>query len=311
MQPDIRQFVALFRAGAFHAAHDVLEPRWTRTRSHTLHGLIQLAVGWHHFRRNNLHGARVLWTKALAHLERAESEPDEGVDLDEARAHLRWALDSLPPGRRLERPVPGFPAPPLLTPSQRKLMNGQTALVLHELEELKRTRDNVWNVTWDTGQFLRILALSMKATRILEIGMSNGFSTVWWASAVQANGGTVTTLEIDPNKVREARENFQRAGVADVVNIVEGDAREIIPTLDGSWDIVFVDAWKGEDAMAYFRLAAPQVRVGGVMVADNVASHPEDMAGYVNLVRNAPGWESVLLPVGQGQEVSIKVHPAE
>ena len=115
MQEDVSTFVRLFHAGQFHAAHDVLEPRWTRTRSHTLHGLIQLAVGWHHLSNGNLHGARVLWAKALAHLEQTGGEPDEGVPLAPVRAHLAHALSVLPAGRRLHgRPLSLIP--PTLTP---------------------------------------------------------------------------------------------------------------------------------------------------------------------------------------------------
>lgn len=113
---DIDQYIRLFHDGAYHAAHDALEPRWTRARSHTLHGLIQLAVGWHHLSRGNLHGARTLWTKALGHLEAAiiADEPDEGVDRTALCAHLRHALDNLPPGRRLEGDTPEAIRPPTI-----------------------------------------------------------------------------------------------------------------------------------------------------------------------------------------------------
>lgn len=99
MKPDISAYLHLFDKGDFHAAHDTLEPRWIETRSHTLQGLIQLAVGWHHWRRGNVHGARVLWTKSLGHLEQAADEPPEGLDLDAIRQHLRHNVEVLSDGR--------------------------------------------------------------------------------------------------------------------------------------------------------------------------------------------------------------------
>jgi predicted metal-dependent hydrolase len=117
---DLVRFRELFEAGDYHGAHDALEPRWIRTRSHTLHGLIQLAVGWHHLSRGNLHGARVLWTKALAHLEAAWREgaedgaEDEGVDRTALIAYLRHALEILPSGRRLEGKLPEAIQPPAI-----------------------------------------------------------------------------------------------------------------------------------------------------------------------------------------------------
>jgi hypothetical protein len=90
-------FLNLFQAGEYHAAHDALEPRWRLTRSHTMQGLIQLAVGCYHASRGNLYGARVLWARALAHLESADPADDEGLCLPPIRAWLATAPQALPP----------------------------------------------------------------------------------------------------------------------------------------------------------------------------------------------------------------------
>jgi predicted O-methyltransferase YrrM len=310
MQADIQVYIQHFRRGQYFEAHEALEDRWRATRSPVLQALIQIAAGCHHLRHENLHGARALWTKAGNYLDESGGWPDEGIALPPLRECLRDALAKLPPGRRLDDSLTTQPhaadQPAPAPPFERNTMNGQVSLVLQELEALKDHRDNLWNVSWDTGQFLRILALSMKAKNILEIGMSNGFSTLWWASAARANGGTVTTCEMDPAKITEASASFERAGLSDVIRIVAGDAHETLPALEGPWDIVFLDAWKGQDPVDYFHIIAPRVRVGGVVVADNATSHVEEMRPYLETVRHAEGWESVLLPIGSGEEVSLK-----
>src|SRR5215467_6655595 len=121
------------------------------------------------------------------------------------------------------------------------------------LEELARFgRDNdareterprrMLNITPDTGRLLWILIRAVQATRILEVGTSNAYSTLWLADAARGTGGRVITLEQDPNKVRMARENLNRARYSECVQIVEGAAADGIRGLPGPFDFVFLDA---------------------------------------------------------------------
>jgi predicted O-methyltransferase YrrM len=114
------------------------------------------------------------------------------------------------------------------------------------------------NITPDTGRFLWILVRAARATRILEVGTSNGYSTIWLADAARATGGRVVTLEHDPNKVRQARENLQRAGVAGWVDVREGPAADTLSGLPGPFDLAFLDADRAS-YRTYLELVVPKL----------------------------------------------------
>lgn len=162
------------------------------------------------------------------------------------------------------------------------------------------------NITPDVGLFLNIIVKSIKAKNILEIGTSNGYSTIWLGLAAKDNLGKVTTLEVDSRKVKLANENLSRANLTDIVSIIPGDAKETIKNFDQEFDFVFIDAEK-EDYIKYFDLVFPFVKVGGVIVADNVISHAEILNEYVEHVRANPNTQSVLIPVGRGEEMTLKI----
>jgi caffeoyl-CoA O-methyltransferase len=177
--------------------------------------------------------------------------------------------------------------------------------VLAELEALKETRDDLWNVSWDAGKFLRILVLSTGAKNVLEIGMSNGFSTLWLADAARANGGSVTSLEVEPYKVEMATATFEKAGLSENITVHLGDGKETLASLQGPYDFVFLDAWKG-DYITYLRTVTPLLKQGGLIAADNAVSHAEDMVDYLAAVRDESHYDSVLVPLGNGLELSRK-----
>jgi predicted O-methyltransferase YrrM len=177
---------------------------------------------------------------------------------------------------------------------------------LRAAEEFGRSHEGMYNIPPETGQFLRSLVISTKARRVLEVGMSDGYSTLWLASALEEIGGGVISLEQADEKVRLARENFRRAGLEGVVKIEHADAREAVQHLDGPFDLVFIDAWK-QDYPYYFQQAYPKVVPGGLILADNAISHQEELAPYLQAVRNHPGCESVLVPIGSGVEMTLKV----
>jgi predicted O-methyltransferase YrrM len=162
------------------------------------------------------------------------------------------------------------------------------------------------NVTADTGRLLWILVRAARATRILEIGTSNAFSTIWLADAARETGGRVTTLELLPEKIALARENLSRAGLAERVDIREGRAADTLPALSGPFDLVFLDANRPE-YLQYLELVVPKVVPGGLLVADNVVSHAAELGDYLARVKSDPRLFSVTIPIGNGEEVSLKL----
>jgi predicted O-methyltransferase YrrM len=162
------------------------------------------------------------------------------------------------------------------------------------------------NITPDVGLFLNILVKSTKATSVLEIGTSNGYSTIWLGLATHENNGQLITLEVDPKKVKMAKGNLEKSGLVNTVKLIEGDAKETLSILDKKFDFVFLDAEK-EDYLEFFHLIFPKLKVGGVIVADNVISHAEDLKDYINFVRANPDTQSVLVPIGRGEELTLKI----
>jgi predicted O-methyltransferase YrrM len=174
----------------------------------------------------------------------------------------------------------------------------------NDARETERPR-RMLNITPDTGRLLWILIRSARAARVLEVGTSNGYSTIWLADAARAAGGGVVTLEANPAKVALARRNFEAAGVSDVVQIVEGPAADTLRGLPGPFDVIFLDADRPSYA-TYLELAVPKLAPGGLLVADNVVSHAGELADYLARVKSHPALYSVTVPVGNGEEIAWK-----
>jgi predicted O-methyltransferase YrrM len=149
--------------------------------------------------------------------------------------------------------------------------------VMSEMEAVAN-RDSVPIVHWETGRFLAALCRTLDPV-VLEVGTAIGYSTLHMAE--QLERGRVVTLERDPDRAAQARSYLERAGVADRVELVEGDALATIEGLDGPFDLLFVDASKGEYAR-YIELAEPKLAERGLLVVDNLL-----MDGEVALPRDA------------------------
>jgi predicted O-methyltransferase YrrM len=169
----------------------------------------------------------------------------------------------------------------------------------------KRAR-RMLNITPDTGRLLWILVRLARATRILEVGTSNAFSTIWLAHAARETGGRVTTLEVNPDKIALARRNLAEAGVADRVDIREGPAADTLAALPGPFDLAFLDADRPSYA-TYLELVVPKLTVPGLLVADNVTSHPAELEDYLARVKADPRLFSVTVPIGNGEELSLRL----
>lgn len=160
------------------------------------------------------------------------------------------------------------------------------------------------NITRDTGRLLWILVRAMGATRILEIGTSNAFSTIWLADAARSTGGRVTTLELNPEKIALARTNLATAGLEGSVEIIEGRAVDALSSLPGPFDVVFLDADR-PSYLAYLELVVPKLRAGGMLIADNATSH--ELQDYLDGVKSHPQLFAVTVPIGNGEEIALKV----
>jgi len=220
------------------------------------------------------------------------------------------------------------------------LLNTKISKVLSRLEEQsKRERSGevivprsemMLAITLDTGTFFNIALKAMRAKRILEIGTSCGYSTLWFAEALMQisemsntrQENTIITIEMDHSKIERANKNFDEAGVKDLIELKEGQADDILSEISKNYhnenylkngnrlfDFVFFDADK-ENLRYYFDLVLPMLRVGGIIATDNIL-YPEEyrpmMIDYTNYIKNKPNIESVMVPIGNGEELTIKL----
>ncbi len=155
-----------------------------------------------------------------------------------------------------------------------------------------------------TGRFLFSLVAPQTGCEVLELGGSRGYSTIWFAAGVRHLGGRVLSIEHDPLKIEAWHRNVEEAGLEDTAQLLEGDALAALPGIDDVFDVVFVDAEK-EDYEELFRLARDKVEPGGLVVADNVLSHPDPLALYSAARQADPTLESVTVPLDRGLELSV------
>ena len=163
------------------------------------------------------------------------------------------------------------------------------------------------------GRLLYILARSRACRLLVEFGCSLGVSTIYLAAAARDGGGRVITTEQDAGKVRRARENLAAAGLAEHVEVREGDARETLRTLaapdakqDAKIDLLFLDGWK-DLYLPLLQQLEPALRPGALVVADDLALFPQVLMPYLAHVRDpARGYTSIEIPIGDAMEVSVR-----
>jgi predicted O-methyltransferase YrrM len=186
--------------------------------------------------------------------------------------------------------------------------------LLTELEQFGRTNDGanterprrMLNITRDTGELLAVLVRATVARRVLEIGTSNGYSTLWLASAARAIGGAVTTVELSDYKVGLATANFARSGLARYITLLHEDAGRVLQrAADGAFDLVFLDSERSEYP-GWWPDLRRVLRPGGLLVVDNATSHRAEMAPFVALVSADAGFVTSLVPVGNGEFLAVK-----
>jgi predicted O-methyltransferase YrrM len=188
-----------------------------------------------------------------------------------------------------------FAAPASQTPEIQKL-----------LADIKARDQGQLAVSEEDGRFLRLLIASNGAKRALEIGGASGYSAIWIGMGLRETKGTLVTIEYDAVRARELAENVKRAGLSDIVHVVAGDAFAEIPKVQGTFDFVFLDAWK-RDYKRFFDLVYPRLDKHGLFVAHNVVNKRSEMGDFLDAVQKHPSlWTTIVSPSGEGMSVSLK-----
>jgi predicted O-methyltransferase YrrM len=156
------------------------------------------------------------------------------------------------------------------------------------------------NVEPETAELLGVLIRTKRAERVLEIGTSNGYSTIWLADAAEATGGTVLTVEIDPARTALAREHIARAGLADRVELRTEDAAETLRTLpDHAFELTFLDAERPHYA-GYWPDLVRTLAPAGLLAVDNAISHADELVDLRAIVDADERVTQALVPIGAG-----------
>jgi caffeoyl-CoA O-methyltransferase len=173
-------------------------------------------------------------------------------------------------------------------------------LVLDVLADI-RANQAYRNVPPEDGRLLRLLTESMDAQHVVEIGTSTGYSGIWIGLALKQTGGKLTTYEIDAQRAATARANFKRAGMSDIVTLIEGDAHEEVSKLNGPIDILFLDADK-DGYLDYLNKLLPLVRAGGLIIAHNITPGMADPR-FMTAITEKPDLETI---VRSGVSLTLK-----
>lgn len=187
-------------------------------------------------------------------------------------------------------------------------MDSQLADLLHDLHEhgvahdadKPDRRDRLRNLEPDSAQLLSLLICATSARTVLELGTSNGYSTIWLAEAVRTTGGRLTSVEIDPARSAAAADNLDRAGLRSVVELRVQDAAETLrSSADAHWDFIFLDAERPAYP-SYWPELRRVLRPGGLLAVDNVLSHADEVAPFRELISASANVREALAPTGAG-----------
>lgn len=175
------------------------------------------------------------------------------------------------------------------------------------LDDIRAADKGDLAVSEEDGRFLRTLIAARGAKSILEIGGASGYSGIWLGLGARETGGKVVTIEYDPQRAKELAQNIQRAGLTDVVRPIAGDAFKEIPKLEGTFDFVFLDAWK-PDYLKFFEMVFPRLTPGGVFTAHNVINKKADMEPFLQRIQSDPLlFTSIVSPGSEGVSISVKL----
>jgi len=185
--------------------------------------------------------------------------------------------------------------------------------LLHEIEEHGRENDArvserprmMLNLEPASAQLLSILVRASGVTRALEVGTSNAYSTIWLAWSLAPANGRIVSIDRNPDKHVLARENLRRAGLMDRVDLRTGDAAEIVRQLAGPFDLLFLDADRRKFP-ELMQILLPKLASKALVIADNVLSHPEEIADYLKLISSLADFQHTIVPVGKGLSIAYR-----
>ena len=178
------------------------------------------------------------------------------------------------------------------------MMDSTTEVVLKRLEE---TQHDFWNIARSTGNFLNMLIKMVNAKNVVEVGTSNGYSGIWLAKALKETGGHLTTIEFYEKRIILAQENFKTCGVADVIDVKQGAAIEILEQIpqDEVIDFAFIDANKAQ-YVDYYHIIDKHMKSGAIIAADNITSHEEKVKPFVDAIKANPNYQVEILDLPAG-----------
>jgi len=192
-------------------------------------------------------------------------------------------------------------------------MTPQVRSLLGRLERFGREHDaaetahakKMLNLDRETAELVALFLQLGRRRSVLEIGTSNGYSTIWLAASVEAFDGFVVSIDRSPEKHAMARANLSEAGLLDRVTLLTGEGTELVASLTQTFEAVFFDADR-TSAPEQFRALLPKLAPDALLLADNVLSHPAEVAGYVAEVEGHPEFLTATLHVGKGLHVAYR-----
>ena len=159
---------------------------------------------------------------------------------------------------------------------------------------IKNFKKHGLSTTPGDAMFLRILVENGKLKRGIEVGSAFGFGAINMGIAFERNGGQLISLDIDPEMVKTSRDSIQKMGLGKTCTVIEGDALKTLPTLEGEFDFIFIDALK-RDYLKYLQAVLPKMKPGALIVADNVIQSARDMKDYLEFVQNDKDFDTVIV----------------
>ena len=185
-------------------------------------------------------------------------------------------------------------------------LSAQTPAVQKILADIKAKDKGMLAVSEEDGRFLRLMVASSGAKHALEIGGASGYSAIWIGMGLRETGGRLVTIEYDPVRAKELAANVQAAGLSDIVQVMAGDAFQQIPKVSGTFDFVFLDAWK-KDYKRFFDMVYPRLDKGGLFLAHNVVNKRSEMGDFLDAIQKQPSvWTTIVSPSGEGMSVTLK-----
>ncbi|HEX2948639.1 MAG TPA: class I SAM-dependent methyltransferase [Armatimonadota bacterium] len=185
-------------------------------------------------------------------------------------------------------------------------MDPQLADILREIEDASLQHGGMPKIARETGQFLNILIKSTGAKNILQVGAGDGYLALWMSEAVDIHGGKLACVEGDVWRFDLAKEMIDRSPYTDCVELMQGDPTEILAVIEGPFDFVLLNENKGQ-TLRYFLLLAEKISSGALVCCYPAMNNATALTDYLDYVHDTMGLESILVPIGDGIEMTYKV----